>query len=677
MVYATGPGIPPRQNRAMSSFVARVLTLFGLQAIPGPGAATSTKTIATPPTTRVSHIPGGGATYPPRDPGIPIASAEDLMASHAELMAMLRLHAADTPDNFHKRFELPIFRLAKFLNVLPGSASSSFSGAGGLLRACLETAFSAFRSSDGRIFTGSLGVEDRHRLEARWRYVCFCAGLIYPIAGSLEAMTVTDTAGSKWAPELEGLSAWAAVKQQERIYVTWSQKHIAIGPAPLAATFALDIVGRVNVEWLHEGSPELVRAMLQIVTGSTGAKGLIAESVVREIFAAVVEREDARRPQNYGRLTVGSHIAPYLLDAFAALSKDEWVMNERVLYGDSAGVYLAWPQAGKDIINYCQKQGYQGVPAQEAALLSILISESFLVAGVEGVALIEIANADGEIEAAVKLKQPALLLPEGKTLMSFATARPVEMGAVHKADPLTSSSQNNEKKSRKPSGSPSEAKSAPVLEQLDLKNVLMPNDVDEALSDESEELDGEEGLAAGSIEQLDQASTSISVEPVEVTQMQGVRPGAEADTRRPAKATKTAPRAPTHLKGEQRSEQGAVVEAPEIKYSNLLSSEVVTRFRPFENEVLGRLVHVWRTQSQDGHLMRMCENGMAIELALLGEFVKDPVTFLNTLGTAGFLYTAPMTPSKMVYPVPVADGSSKSALSFIIGHHALKKLGIP
>lgn len=601
--------------------------------------------------------------YPPLDPGLPVKLTGDLLANNADILRMLKLHAAETSAMFDVRFAQPLLRAAHYVNVLPGSATSAFSGAGGLLRAGVETAFYSFRASDGRIFTGSSGVEERHKLEVRWRYVCFLAGLIYPFGGALKSMSVLSPVGLKWSSEMEACTDWANAVKADRLYVTWLTEDARLGPAPLAATFALSIIGRENLTWLNEGSPDLVSSILNIVTSSTECKEAIAAKTVREVWTSVFEREMSRRHQNYGRLTVGSHVTPYLLDALIGLSKSKWVMNETTLYADVNGVYLEWPVAGLDVIEFCKAKGYPGIPENEAALLSVFAASKVVVEGVSGMALVEIVDQQGEIRTAVQLAKPGLLLSDDETLESFASKRPVTLEKVRAQDPLASL-----KKAPSASGSQippahlvgrvedqgaavhSAKVVAPQLEKLDIASLPM--------------LQGQESDDLFAVEKQNQMPRAVSSPaPVpEVTQEGGVT------AKKPSSKDAVPVRGGAAL--------GAVVEAPEIRYASLLPADVATKFRPFEAELLGQLVHVWRSGLNQGRVVRMCEGGAAFELKLLADFTKDPVTFLTSLGQQGFLYTASATPAKMVYQVPVTEGGGKTVECFILAQHAVKRLGI-
>lgn len=676
----------------MSHWLSRTLSAIGLLKSAPVGRSTGAITLQQP---AVSVSAGKrratDVMYPPRDQGIPIQPAQDLLGDQAELIRQLRTHAADTPSVFDTRFQLPIVRLAEHINTLPGSASNAYSGAGGLFRACVETAFAAFRASDGRIFTGALGVEARHRLEGRWRYICFCAGLLYPIGKPLNEMAVLNTSGEKWAPELEPLVAWAPPSSSARVFVTWTGQVAGPGPSSLTGAFALNIIGRENVLWLNQGAPNLVSTLLNLVTGSSTSSDSIAASVVIDMWQAVLDRENARRYQNYGRLTIGSHLSPYIIDAMTSLARMDWELNKKTLYADATGVYLVWPTAVDDIIRLCLERQFQGIPTNVAALLPILIAEGIVEAGANGAPIVEIADADGEVVPAIKLKQPGLLLPEGKTLASFDKSRPVLMAEVNARDPLSGAMAGLSTNSgagtaigAKPAAR--SGKASPVLDQLDIAEIIGGShppapSVDGGRTDTADAGD-QEGDADDdeSAEEEHQTTLQTRVD-ASNAQQNGLVPAAVLPTtpatETPPNGRTSKPKQPPPAAVRRPADPGAVVEAPEIKYSNLVPTEVLARFRPHESELIGRLVHIWRTKANDGRVMRMCESGLAVELLILSDLTRDPATFLTALGKEGLLYTAPSTPAKMIYPVPVVEGSTRSQTCFILAHHALKKLGLP
>jgi hypothetical protein len=650
----------------MASWLSSLLASVGLQRISTPPTLTRDLTGYGSEAKQIEHI--SDVAYPPRDPGLPIKPAEQLVQDHVDVLEMLRLHAAETPDRFEQRFLAPITRLAELVNTLPATPDASFSGAGGLFRACMETGFHAFRASDGRIFTGAQGVEARHRLEGRWRYVCFTAGLIYPLGTSLCSMAVIDTRGRKWSPELESVLEWARQNQSDRVFASWVTNAVAPGPAPVSATFALKVLGRVNVEWLNEGSAELVSTLLDIVTVGGGVqKDGVASSLVREIWVAVQERETARRYQNYGRLTIGSHVSPYLLDAVVALAKAKWKFQESVMFADTTGVYLHWPLAGEDIISYCAERGYTGIPSSEQALLTLMVSNGLVTSGVDRIALLEIAGPEGEVVMGVKLTHPELVVPDDTTLEQIAGERKVSMSLVRASDPLTRA--QNALKTTVSQPAATQAATAPNSTPPVAPSeapIGVPAPASSLRFDEISPLEILGSPDSGSEQEQEQEGTGA--EPVKLAALPATQQDTTGELSRSGQGASRSAR---------QQEPGAIVEAPEIKYSELLPEDVASKFRNVDAELLGRLVHVWRRKAADGRVMRVCEHGIAFELDLLADYTQDPAGFLSHLGAQGFLFSERTTPGKMIYQVAATEGSRKTATCFIILHHAAKKLGMP
>jgi hypothetical protein len=572
--------------------------------------------------------------YPPCDPGLPVQGAQALLRDQRELMSMLRLHAALPPAVFESRFGQAVARVAGYVNVLPGSASAGFAGAGGLFRASLETAFTCFRASDGRIFTGALEVEERHRLEGRWRYLCFAAGLLFPLGGALGNMAVTDPHGATWSPELEPVTAFAAARQAGQLFVGWICEEPRLGPAPLTASFGLDLIGRDTVDWLNRGSPALVRALLEIVTGAP-AKGLVAAGLVREMWQAVYARETVRRHQNYGRLTIGSCVAPYLLDAMVGLARSTWSLDDRTLHADTAGVYLEWPEAGRDIIDFCRRKAYTGVPDTEAALLAILTSTGLVEPGIDGTALVPFVDRRGGSRVGVVVSQPGLLLEDGPpgppSSSRPAASGPAAIGGAAPAAGTGARSAPPATPRQKPATKRPVPKPPPVLLQTELLLTVAPPEAGE----------GESGSA----------------------QDIGADTDADMDPDGPAGSV------------DAHAAEG-LVDMPPERPADVLPADLRSRLSPEHGELLGRLVHLWRARGTGRNAMRPCEQGAAFEFALLRQFTPDPTLFLTRLGELGLLFVSPQTTGKMIYPVTMADGERDAVSCFILAPHAMRRLGL-
>ena len=219
-------------------------------------------------------VPGPQATLSLRAP-------QAILEAHTGLIARLRLHAACDEAQFALRFIGPLLRLARHVNVLPATAQGLFRGDMGLFRACLQAAFFSFQASDGHIFTGSEGVERRHALEGRWRYVCFLAALFHPLGRPLERIVLAQVDAEDWQQQLGGITAWAERAGVDRLAITWSgvEDREAIGPSPATLPLLPAVVGRENLHMLDEGAPELVAALCQLAAGASGPFAIVQQTV--------------------------------------------------------------------------------------------------------------------------------------------------------------------------------------------------------------------------------------------------------------------------------------------------------------------------------------------------------------------------------------------------------------
>lgn len=97
-----------------------------------------------------------------------------------DVLDRLRLHAALPASSFELRFLAPVERLGMWLGGQPPRQTPAQAPDRTCsLRLCTEAGFYSFQAADGLIFAGRSGVQARHRLEVRWRYVCFAAGLLH------------------------------------------------------------------------------------------------------------------------------------------------------------------------------------------------------------------------------------------------------------------------------------------------------------------------------------------------------------------------------------------------------------------------------------------------------------------------------------------------------------------
>ena len=593
--------------------------------------------------------PASAPRYPPADLGLAVRSPQAILDANADLIERLRLHAATDEAQFQTRFVGPLLRLAEFINVVPATATTLFSGEMGLFRASLEAGFFAFQASDGRIFTGSEGVERRHALEGRWRYLCFLAALFHPLGKPLVRLAVTGPSGQTWKRHFSGITTWAAASGTDRLFVSWGgfDTEDSIGPSSVSLQVLPAIVGAENLQMLQDGAAELVSDLYQLAIGETGTSR-IAQQVVTSCWERIARREAARRPQAYGRLTSGTHQGPYLAGALRAMVEGgKWKLNDSPLKADRDGVYLEWPRAAEDLIRFGREKGYAGWP-HDAHTLAALLKASSLVDDRGGeLGLTEIVTSDGEIRHALKLANPLAVL-EDFDPSAFADRPATTLAGVLAADPLAKTEAAAAAISVTEAGTPSAA----------------PDDrQDDVAAPALEAAVAAEGADAEAREPLTEEGGAPASSPAETTQAAPARS-------RGKRAGSAAPR----LDGEEQG--GKLREAPEVRYADLVPEDIRTEIgTALQVELLGKIVKAWRDRGENSTAMRRVDQGAAIEFAYLTTQMSNVPTWVDSMARVGLIYAPPQTPGLRIHKVAIPEGRPP-VQAVVLSNLACRRLGL-
>lgn len=325
------------------------------------------------------------ACYPPQDPGFPICDPQSLLDAIGEPIRRLReLTVSDRPqfDDFYLE---PLRNLARWVHLVPASASDHYSGPAGLYRLCVDLAYYSRQAADGKIFTPNGTVEERHRNEPRWRYATFLAALSCQIYRSLTVMTVTNDRGEEWPRFTRPLHDWLRESGATRYYVKWHQATNVTGGE--GAAVLARVAPQERMDWLALGDVQIVRDLSQVAMGASHHSDSIMASVVGAITRRVLEVDEATRRSRYGRLTVGMHVEPYILDAMRdAIETGRWRVNEvgsPVWYG-SDGLFVEWPGAHADVLAHFERTGLLGMPRSSVTLAEILGKAGLVIAAESG-----------------------------------------------------------------------------------------------------------------------------------------------------------------------------------------------------------------------------------------------------------------------------------------------------
>lgn len=600
---------------------------------------------AQPPARAVRSDPGA-IVYPPHDPGLPLVTSEELVDAQAALLRRLKVHAAQSPSLFEQRFLGPVRRTAAYIGNLPATSDGIYSGPGGAFRASVDLAFASFQASDGRIFTGGLGVEQRHLLEARWRYVCFLAGLIWPVGVTLETLSVTCADGKNWSPRVGGLEQWARSSDVARVYCSWPMTPFEPGPSPTAGAVLLSIIGEEPIQWLETGSPGLLTALIAIASGMRTEANGTAFDLVQRMWERVSEVELARRPQSYGRLQYGAHAGPHLVDAMRALlDNGTWVVNQPPLFADAKGVYLVWPDAAQPIQEKMRANSLNGVPETAAGLLAQLEGAGLIQTSQEAGPFVEVASNDGEILSAIKLTKPNSLI-ENYNPQDFKKARPVAMEDVVKEDKLAVVATASQKTKPEPL---STAAPPEKTEQLQ-----PPKPGEDVLQQTLAIPEGDS--------QVEQSPAAV-----QPAKNPAVLREASAPKETPAIKTAQTPAATGQVNGVK------AAEGEEIRYAENLPTDVRRTLKPLVAEQLGKLIV--HSKKADAPTRRL-NTGLAVQMDALKEVAANPFDFLRDLSVAGYLHVDPSKPGKLVHDVLIPEGSSNKCTCFILSTVLTDKVGL-
>lgn len=602
--------------------------------------------------------------YPPVDGGIGVFTPDALVAANQDLIDRLRLHAATTKEIFEYRYLGPIMRLAEVVNAIPATASSIFSGEGGAFRAAMETAFLSFQAADGRIFTGQESVERRHDLEPRWRFVCFAAALMYPIGKTLTNIIITNGNGAVWKRHQQTITAWALAQQAHRLFPAWAQDlpdEESVGPATYATSLIANVLGPDNLQWLEDGSHELVQAVYEIASGQR-ASARHALGVVQNTWAKVCQRESARRPQSYGRVTVGTQMGPYLIGALRELvASGKWKINGDELRADEQCLYLIWPQAGESLVAHGRENGIVGWPADVSTIAELLKGSGVVtVSHGDDMGFTDVVTAEGEIVAGFRIANPLSIVEDFDGSLFAGTPTTVER--VLEKDPV------HQAELQQKAAASAVSEPAP-----DSAEKALPQEVAFVEQATGHSEDATEATEANE----DSAPNEDATDEVMAALAQDHDGGTAASSSHGTKHTRRSKGKEQHH-GDGEKSEGAptrIKDVQAVKYIDLLPDEIRKDIKnKMRAELLGKVVAAWRAKDDRSDVMRMTADGAAIELQYLGTLVgSQAYAWMEDMSNAGLIYTHPSTPGNRVHKVSIPEGT-KPREAVILSRYAARKL---
>lgn len=557
--------------------------------------------------------------YPPSDYGIGYDSVETVIQSQSDILRRLRLLAGTDDNTFDQLYMTVIRNLAGHINQLPASESGTHNGPGGLFRLALEIGFYSLQASEAVIFSGREGVEKRRIIEPRWRYATFLAGVCLELHRPITSMIVVTPDGAEWPSFQMSLGTWLASHDTDRFFVRWQAGNQASGNTGQGAAsyMVYKIIPETCFQYLHEAGTMIVPTMLNAIMG-TVTPGSVSPifRILDEVRGKVMKRDEAIRPANYGKATVGTHLEPHLLDAMRRLFKDgTWKVNEkkaRLWYGKD-GLYLVWKTAAKEMIELLDRDGVTGIPKDSQTLLDVLLKTNVFQLDSDGSPYWTIMPPNGSNELiAIRFANPL-------TLFGDSYEEPEQVERLQRSGAVTPAEAPN------PAPATTPVTPAPVP----------PN-------------------AGSASKSKTDSGEQINTSTGEITNAQSPD-GQPAETAPPSVTAKPA---------------AAISEVSE-KEAVSLPKDIQMLFSPLTRDVIANLLEDHLGGKTRGETVKV-DDGFAISLERLASYGADASAVIAELHNAGWLYTPPEKPAKKIHQVKI---NNKELQAVIIKPAAARDAG--
>jgi conjugal transfer pilus assembly protein TraI len=358
--------------------------------------------------------------YPPFDRGLPAIPVDRVLDTQRALFD--RIRNSDLPY-----VEEAVRNLANYVHLLPATSNDVFSGAGGLLRLCLETGFHSYVASQGNIFTSRAPAEKRRDLEPKWQLAAFLSGLCCELGRAINTSVVTNDRGEQWLP-FEPLTVWLERTDSRRYFLRPPQSPPSqqTDPAHLSGIIINSIIPAAALQHITTDDRSILMEMLGAISriSDTFHSSHFARTI-RHIRDLVIARDAKSNPRTFGTPLVGVHVEPYLINSMRHLIKNgSWKRNEKLARVHLAkdGCFLFWTTGVPEILDLLRQEGAVGIPSDPRTLGELLLTSGVF----EGNGKPGGTDADGRsvlwwyikppgastTYEVVKLKNPGIILEE-------------------------------------------------------------------------------------------------------------------------------------------------------------------------------------------------------------------------------------------------------------------------
>lgn len=354
--------------------------------------------------------------YPPFDNGVPVITIDQLVETQTELIGRIKAAFGYTPQEFEDMVMSVIRNYGAYVHLLPATSREHHNNAGGLFRLGLEIGFYALQAADGKIYSSKETAERRRALHPKWVYATFVAGLCSEMYLPYTTMTIMSKDGKKWPSVSKRLYDWAVENGSTNYFIHWTDNISSNNQSWQASPiYVLSMVLPEHArDYLNEGNEMIFSSMMNSIAGmSRHSDGNLIGELVRHYKDMIIDKDIKANPAFYGKLTVGSHLAPNVVDIMRELIRDNvWtvnVKNSRIWYTNE-GCFVVWGAAFAEISSVMKKRNMSGAPSSAETLAEMLLNSNLIEAHRNGGAYwqITVPNSPKIIET-VKIFDPTIL----------------------------------------------------------------------------------------------------------------------------------------------------------------------------------------------------------------------------------------------------------------------------
>lgn len=324
--------------------------------------------------------------YPAIDAGLDATlTIDELLEGQKDLLSGIKLGAGGG-QAFHSLFYPAIVDLTSWIHALPANESGNHFGAGGLLRLSLELAFHCLQVADQSLFARSEPTERRRQVEPCWRFAAFLAGLYSELHVIPIRMHITADNGTVWPCHTTPLIEFIEQQKTHAYFVRF--KPADHSNREMSALFAHRLISQSALQYLQDGHHMIVPTLMAALGGKTiSSEHQKLQEILESVRLKVIRADLARQPSSYGKVKVGVHLEPYLLDAMRSLVREGvWRINEpkERLWYTQEGLFLFWKTGFQELLAQLQTQKIPGAPINPETVAEILLAERIIVPGPDG-----------------------------------------------------------------------------------------------------------------------------------------------------------------------------------------------------------------------------------------------------------------------------------------------------